>query len=78
MLRNFHLSDMKVKLLSAVYGRLSASLILVLGLGLTFAATAWVGRWEHLNRQNAFQRQIDNLTTGLQRTINRYSELLLS
>lgn len=55
-----------------------SGLILVLGLGLTLAATAWVGRWERLSRQSEFQKQINNLTTALQRTTNRYNELLLS
>ncbi len=53
-------------------------LILVLGLGTTLATTVWVGRWERLSRQSEFQKQINNLTTALQRTTNRYNELLLS
>ncbi|WP_026072514.1 CHASE domain-containing sensor histidine kinase [Nodosilinea nodulosa] len=53
-------------------------LILALGLGTTLAATFWVGRWERLSRQSEFQKQINNLTTALQRTTNRYNELLLS
>jgi signal transduction histidine kinase len=57
---------------------LPASLILALGLGTTLAATFWVGRWEWLSRQGEFQKQINNLTTSLQRTTNRYSDLLLS
>ncbi|NER83760.1 MAG: histidine kinase, partial [Leptolyngbya sp. SIO1D8] len=57
---------------------LPAGLILTLGLGMTLAATAWVGRWERLSRQSKFQKQINNLTTALQRTTNRYNELLLS
>jgi signal transduction histidine kinase len=54
------------------------ALILAVGLGLTVAATAWVERWERLSQQNEFQKQINNLTTALQRTTNRYTELLLS
>lgn len=57
---------------------LPASLVLALGLGVTFAATVWVGRWERLSRQIEFQKQTNNLTTSLQRTINRYNDLLLS
>jgi signal transduction histidine kinase len=57
---------------------LPAAIILLLGLGATFATTAWVGRWERLSRQSEFQRQINNLATALQRTTNRYNELLLS
>ncbi|MGB7314772.1 MAG: CHASE domain-containing protein, partial [Nodosilinea sp.] len=57
---------------------LPAALILALGLGTTLAATFWVGRWERLSRQSEFQKQINNLTTSLQRTTNRYNELLLS
>jgi signal transduction histidine kinase len=52
--------------------------ILILGWGTTLVATTWVGRWERLSRQNEFQKQISNLTTALQRTTNRYNELLLS
>ncbi|NEQ43249.1 MAG: histidine kinase [Leptolyngbya sp. SIOISBB] len=54
------------------------ALILGLGLGMTLAATAWVERWERLSRQSEFQKQTNNLTTALQRTTNRYTELLLS
>ncbi len=45
---------------------------------MTLAATAWVSRWEQLSRQTEFQKQTNNLTTALQRTTNRYSDLLLS
>jgi CHASE1-domain containing sensor protein len=55
-----------------------AGWILALGLGVTLAATAWVNRWEQLSRQTEFQKQTNNLTTALQRTTNRYSDLLLS
>ena len=57
---------------------LPTGIILILGLGTTLVATVWVGRWEQLSRQNEFQKQINNLTTSLQRTTNRYNELLLS
>lgn len=57
---------------------LPTGFILALGLGTTLAATVWVGRWERLSRQSEFQKQINNLTTALQRTTNRYNELLLS
>jgi len=55
-----------------------AGLILTLGLGATLATTTWVSRWEQSSRQGEFQRQMGNLTTALQRTTNRYNELLLS
>ncbi len=54
------------------------ALILGLGLVMTLVATAWVERWERLSRQSEFQKQTNNLTTALQRTTNRYTELLLS
>lgn len=57
---------------------LPTGLILTLGLGVTLAATAAVGRWERLLQQNEFQKQTNNLTTALQRTTHRYNELLLS
>jgi signal transduction histidine kinase len=37
-----------------------------------------VGRWEQVSRQQRFQQQISNLNTSLQRSLNRYTELLLS
>ena len=40
-------------------------------------AAQWVGRWERLSRQQEFQQQISNLNTALQRSLNRYTELLL-
>ncbi|ASC69315.1 Two-component sensor histidine kinase [Halomicronema hongdechloris C2206] len=55
-----------------------AGFILALGLEPTMMATTWVSRWEQLSRQGEFQRQIGNLTTALQRTTNRYNELLLA
>lgn len=57
---------------------LPTALILGLGLSTTLAFTFWVARWERLSRQSEFQKQINNLTTALQRTTNRYNELLLS
>ena len=54
------------------------ALILGLGLVMTLVATAWVERWERLSRQSEFQKQTNNLTTAVQRTTNRYTELLLS
>lgn len=57
---------------------LPTTLILLLGIGTTLATTAWVERWERLSQQSEFQKQTNNLTTALQRTTNRYTELLLS
>lgn len=57
---------------------LPTALILLLGLGTTLATTVWVERWERLSRKSEFQKQTNNLTTALQRTTNRYTELLLS
>lgn len=64
--------------LKTLYHYLPGGLIVIFGLSLSLAATTWVGRWERLTRQSEFQKQTDNLTTSLQRTINRYNELLLS
>ncbi|MBD0335915.1 MAG: CHASE domain-containing protein [Cyanobacteria bacterium Co-bin13] len=61
-----------------LFRSLPTTFTLFMGLGLTLSATLWVGRWERLTRQSEFQKQIDNLTTSLQRTTNRYNELLLS
>lgn len=69
---------MKGQKVLSIYPHLPTGVTLILGLGLTAIATLWVGRWEQLTRQSQFQTQIDNLTTSLQRTTNRYSDLLLS
>jgi signal transduction histidine kinase len=37
-----------------------------------------VGRWERVSRKQQFQQQISNLNTALQRSLNRYTELLYS
>ncbi|MBW4658067.1 MAG: CHASE domain-containing protein [Drouetiella hepatica Uher 2000/2452] len=51
-------------------------LILSLGIGLSVLVTSFVSRWEASNRQLRFQRQIENLATALQRSLNRYTDLL--
>jgi CHASE1-domain containing sensor protein len=52
--------------------------MVALGLTITLVTTVWVERWERISRQSQFQKQINNLTTALQRTTNRYTELLRS
>lgn len=54
------------------------TLTLFLGTGLTVLSAAAVARWERANYRLQFQRQTDNLTTALQRSINRYTDLLLA
>ena len=56
----------------------STVLTLCVGIGLSVGAALWVGRWEQVSRQQQFQQQISNLNTALQRSLNRYAELLLS
>lgn len=51
---------------------------LLLGTGLSTVATLAVARWERANYRLQFQRQTDNLTTALQRSINRYTDILLA
>ena len=53
-------------------------LVLGVGLGISLGIASWVGRWERLSRQQQFQQQISNLNTALQRSLNRYTELLYS
>lgn len=53
-------------------------LTLLLGTGLSLLATLAVARWERANYRLQFQRQTDGLTTALQRSINRYTDLLLA
>jgi signal transduction histidine kinase len=52
------------------------NLTLSLGVGLSILVAAFVGRWEASTRQLRFQRQTENLTTALQRSLNRYTDLL--
>ena len=53
-------------------------LTLLLGAGLSILATLAVARWERANYRLQFQRQTDGLATALQRSINRYTDLLLA
>ncbi|GAB4385995.1 MAG: hypothetical protein Kow00121_51700 [Elainellaceae cyanobacterium] len=57
---------------------LPMGLTLCLGVGFSIASALWVGRWEQLTQRSQFQQQIDNLATALQRSANRYNELLLA
>lgn len=52
------------------------SFILSLGIGLSILAALFVGRWEVANQRTRFQRQIENLATALQRSLNRYTDVL--
>lgn len=56
--------------------QIALTLTLTLGLGLSVLAAFVVSRWEISNRQSRFQRQIENLTTALQRSLNRYTDVL--
>ena len=49
---------------------------LTLGVGLSVVAALFVGHWQLSNQRSRFQRQIDNLTTALQRSLNRYTDVL--
>lgn len=60
------------------YRYLPIGLTLSLGVGLSLIASILVGKWERSSRHVQFQRRIDNLTTALQRSINRYTEVLLA
>lgn len=50
--------------------------ILGLGIGLSVGAAWLVGQWEAARRQTQFQQQIENLSTALQRSLNRYTDVL--
>ncbi len=58
--------------------KLPIILNLCLGTGLSTLATFAVARWERANYCYQFQRQTDGLNTALQRSINRYTDLLLA
>ncbi len=49
---------------------------LTLGVGLSVVAALFVGHWQLSNQRSRFQRQIDHLTTALQRSLNRYTDVL--
>ncbi|MBW4482916.1 MAG: CHASE domain-containing protein [Tildeniella torsiva UHER 1998/13D] len=51
-------------------------LTLGLGIGLSVGAAWLVGQWEASRRQAQFQQQIENLSTALQRSLNRYTDVL--
>lgn len=51
-------------------------LTLGLGIGLSVGAAWFVGQGEAVRRQTQFQQQIENLSTALQRSLNRYTDLL--
>lgn len=51
-------------------------LTLSIGVGLSIIAAFWVGQWEAFHQRNRFQRQIENLSTVLQRNLNRYTDVL--
>ena len=53
-------------------------LTLIFGTSLSILAALAVARWEQASYRLQFQRQTDSLTTALQRSINRYTELLLA
>lgn len=63
---------------SFLYRYIPVGLTLCLGVGLSIVASLIVGKWERSSNQIQFQRRIDNLTTSLQRSINRYTEVLLA
>jgi signal transduction histidine kinase len=46
------------------------------GVGLTAIAALFVNRWEVSRQHTRFQQQIENLTIALQRSLNRYTDLL--
>jgi signal transduction histidine kinase len=46
------------------------------GVSLTAIATLFVYRWEISQQQSRFQQQIENLAIALQRSLNRYNDLL--
>ncbi|HLO48039.1 MAG TPA: CHASE domain-containing protein [Kamptonema sp.] len=56
--------------------RIALVLTMTLGVGLSILFTLFVSKWEVSNRQLRFQRQIENLGTALQRSLNRYTDML--
>ena len=48
-----------------------------LGIVLSAVATLSVHRWEVSQQRNQFQQQLENLTIALQRSLNRYTDVLI-
>lgn len=51
-------------------------LVLSLGVGLSVLSAVFAGQWEASKQQVRFQRQIENISTALQRSLNRYTDVL--
>lgn len=51
-------------------------LTLGVGVGLSIVSAVVVDHWQRSHQQSRFQRQVDNLTTALQRSLNRYTDVL--
>ena len=58
------------------YYSLMSGLVLTAGVSLTIGLAGLVREWETSQRQTSFNRQIDNLTLAIQRSLNRYSDIL--
>ncbi|WP_036478732.1 CHASE domain-containing protein [Myxosarcina sp. GI1] len=52
------------------------SIMMGMGVSLSMLASFWVYRWEISQQQNRFQQRIDNLAIALQRSLNRYTNVL--
>ncbi|MBA4447184.1 histidine kinase, partial [Cylindrospermopsis raciborskii CS-506_C] len=51
-------------------------IVSVVGVTLSGLATLRISHWEKSNQQLRFQRQTENLTTALQRSLNRYIDII--
>lgn len=58
--------------------KLPIVLTLIVGTGLSVLASVAIARQERTNDRLQFQRQTDSLATALQRSINRYTDILLA
>ncbi|MFM7472067.1 MAG: CHASE domain-containing protein, partial [Nodosilinea sp.] len=58
------------------YYALLSGVVLTVGIILTTGLADLVRQWEQTQRQESFNRQIDNLTLAIQRSLNRYSDIL--
>ena len=58
------------------YYALLSGVVLTVGIILTTGLADLVREWEQTQRQESFNRQIDNLTLAIQRSLNRYSDIL--
>ena len=68
--------DTQVMAKSSLRQLLILNITVGIGMVLSIVATLSVHRWEVSQQRNRFQQQLENLTIALQRSLNRYTDVL--